>query len=145
MDSKRVNLAPLILFRYNLADPAPALVYRDAYYAIFELARAASYFSTLDGRCRLTPVSREDVAADCRAADRLVRRELYFPGWTAQRDGAPEGIKPYNSIFQVVDLPAGHSVYRFRYAPSGISWAYAATITGLLALAAACRPRPRPV
>jgi len=80
------------------------------------------------------------VRVECDQPATLVRRELYFPGWTATVNGAPAAITARDEIFQAVQLPKGTSEVRFRYAPPHIGWAWLAMWLGLAALAAASLP-----
>jgi hypothetical protein len=126
----QAGLAPLVALRFEADGPKPALVYHDETTDIYQLADPEDYFSTLAGHCRLRPVSRTEVSANCTTADTLVRRELFFPGWTANAD-----ITPYDTIFQSVKLHQGDQVIHFTYQPPGIVWGYGAMLLGLLALA----------
>jgi len=94
----------------------PLRVYRDDYTSIFEVPGAAPYVDA--GKCDLKTVSRDAVDADCPAASHLVRRELYYPGWSVSVGDRPGQIEPAFGLFQQVTLPKGHSTVRFRYAPA---------------------------
>jgi hypothetical protein len=116
--------------------PGVRRVYEDAIIWIYELPAPKPYFESLDAACRLDASERRSVRADCPRATTLLRRELFFPGWTASVNGAEARIEPRDRIFQSVALPAGVSEVRFSYAPPGIGWAWAAMWLGLAALAA---------
>ena len=102
------------------------LVYHDAVMNIFALPDAATYLDAPG--CRLTG-SREAVQADCPLPARLIRRELFWPGWRVSLNGAAATLEP-NGIFQSVTLPPGRSDVVFRYAPPGIAWALALCAAG---------------
>jgi hypothetical protein len=117
--------------------PGVRRVYDDAILKIFELPNPAPYFEPLGGRCKVEPLERRLVRVDCQEPATLLRRELYFPGWTATVNGAATPITARDEIFQAVKLPSGASEVRFHYAPPHIGWAWAAMWLGLAALAAA--------
>jgi hypothetical protein len=116
--------------------PGVRRVYDDAILKIFELPNPAPYFEALGGGCQVQPLERRKVKVDCREATTLVRRELYFPGWTATVNGVAAPITARDEIFQAVQLPKGASEVRFRYAPPHIGWAWAAMWLGLASLVA---------
>ena len=116
--------------------PGVRRVYDDPLLKIFELPHPAPYFETPGAGCKVQALERRKVKLDCPEAATLVRRELYFPGWTATVNGAAAAITPRDEIFQEVRLPEGASEVRFRYAPPHIGWAWAAMWLGLAALAA---------
>ena len=113
---------------------APSLVYKDGQVDIRELAHPSDYFTTLSGRCRLMPVSRNEVGADCVSSDTLIRRELFFPGWRAVAADTSMPIVSHENLLQAVALSAGHHDLKFSYQPPGIAFCYAALGAGLLAL-----------
>jgi hypothetical protein len=119
-----------------------SLVFRDASAAIFELPHPAPYFSAPG--CTVQFLTRQHAAANCAAASRLTRQELFFPGWSARVNGAATEIGQ-NDIFETVALPAGRSDIRFSYAPPHIRAACAAALAGVGAivflLAFSRRPR----
>ena len=120
--------------------PGVARVYDDALLKIFQLPNPAPYFEAVDAGCKVQPLERRKVRVECDQPATLVRRELYFPGWTATVNGAPAAITARDEIFQAVQLPKGTSEVRFRYAPPHIGWAWLAMWLGLAALAAASLP-----
>jgi uncharacterized membrane protein YfhO len=58
------------------------------------------------------------VSVDCPVAASLLRREAYYPGWSAHIDGNTVAIERANKIFQSVSIPAGTHRITFRYRPS---------------------------
>jgi hypothetical protein len=116
--------------------PGVRRVYDDALLKVFELPNPAPYFEALDGGCKVQRQERRRVWLECEREATLVRRELYFPGWTATVNGAAAPITARDEIFQTVRLPTGMSEVRFRYAPPHINWAWAAMWLGLAALVA---------
>jgi hypothetical protein len=113
------------------------LVYRDAAMAIFELPDAKPYFEAPDGGCRLVPDSRTSLLAECRRPAQIVRRELFFPGWSATRDGSPLPIDAYGELFQAVTVPAGTSHLAFEYAPVHARAGFWCFLLGVVGTAAA--------
>jgi hypothetical protein len=112
-------------------DPA-RLAYEGASLDIYELLNAKPYFESATGQCKLAAPSRSLVVADCAAPDRLVRRELFFPGWTATVAGRDAPIEEHLDLYQSVMLPAGRSEVRFDYAPRHVGWAWLACLLGLV-------------
>jgi hypothetical protein len=136
-DGARNDGVPLFSLRYQTGGPQPNLVYRDKTIDIYELASPAAYFSTASGHCKLQPMSRDTVSAVCTEADRLIRRELFFPGWTANIDATSANLLPYGSIFQSITLPKGSFSIKFSYRPPYAGWAFSAMCLGFLTMAAA--------
>lgn len=115
-------------------------VYRDDAMRIFEVPSPAPYFEALDARCAIEATDRTRAAIVCEQPSRVVRRELFFPGWEASVNGRPSPIGVHDELFQVVAVPVGRSEVRYRFAPEGIAWP---SIIALLALAALAVPIPR--
>ncbi|HUP98553.1 MAG TPA: hypothetical protein VM073_11450 [Usitatibacter sp.] len=118
-------------------------VYSSSVMDIYELPDAKPYFEAPAGGCMLTEAVREGVVAECAAPVRLIRRELFFPGWSATVNGQDTTVREALDLYQSVDLPAGRSIVRFRYAPPHIEWSYLASALALAALAARRRRPPR--
>lgn len=110
-------------------------VYSDPILDIYELPGAKPYFDSVAGKCRFEAAQRNAVVADCDAPERIFRRELFDPGWTATVGGREVTVQEHLGLFQGVELPAGRSEVRFDYAPRHIGWAWLAMLAGLLALA----------
>ena len=124
---------PRMTFAYDKPLPAKR-VYHDAIMDIHELQQAAPYFEVQGGACRITPLDRQAVVAECAAAAKLIRRELFYPGWQATVNTATVALQPQDDLFQQIDLPPGRSEVRFTYAPPQIRWISAAFIIGLAGL-----------
>jgi Bacterial membrane protein YfhO len=58
-----------------------------------------------------------DVVAPARAF--VVVADTFFPGWTAELDGAPLPIHRVNQVLRGVAVPAGHHRIRMTYVPEG--------------------------
>ena len=84
---------------------------------IYELPNPKPYFEPIGGHCSLHVTDRTHLSTDCGAPATLIRRELFFPGWGADINGAAAKISEYGDIFQAIQLPKGKSEVRFRYAP----------------------------
>ncbi|WP_148360256.1 glycosyltransferase family protein, partial [Acidisphaera rubrifaciens] len=95
---------------------APSLVFSSERVDLYELPHPAPYASARG--CALRAVARTDFVAECTIASRLLRRELFSPGWRANVNGVAATIGA-DDIFQSVPLPAGRSEIRFSYAPPG--------------------------
>ena len=94
------------------------LVHRDAAMAIYQLREPKPYFEVTKGTCKLTVNSRTSLQADCQGRAELVRRELFFPGWSATANSAPISIEEYGGLFQQVSLDSGTSRVAFSYTPT---------------------------
>lgn len=133
----------------------PRRVYADTLLSIYALPDPRPYFDVVSGDCTLaSAASRTHVAATCPTGGTLVRRELFFPGWSATVSGVPATIHPYKDLFQAIDLPAGETTIAFTYAPPHIFWAWLAMAAAAGALVLprfrfaprrvrAMKPRPR--
>ena len=129
-----------VRFEYE-SDALPRKVYTGPTMNIYELPHPSPYFEILDGPCQQVVRSRDDVELSCEKSARLLRREMYFPGWTAALDDAAAPIGVYDKLFQTVAVPAGAHRLRFAYAPPFIAFGFAALMLGALAMAgAACWP-----
>jgi hypothetical protein len=83
--------------------------------------------------------------AECSAEAYLVLAESYYPGWTAEVDGAPATIIPADHVLQAVRLPAGRHEVRFTYRSRFLGLGFAIAAAGLavpLGLMAWRRRRP---
>jgi hypothetical protein len=134
---------PGLVVTYQTADLPLAHVYSDRVLDIYEMADPAPYFETVGGPCRISAARREAVTTDCAAPARLIRRELFFDGWSATIDRRPVAIMPEGRLLQAVDVPAGTARIRFRYAPPFARASAAAFALGLVLLVAGLRPGPR--
>jgi hypothetical protein len=112
------------------------LAYADAVMSVFELPHPATYFEALPNQCAVSEHGRAEAVADCQGPSTLLRRELFYPGWTARVNGADATITKYGDLFQAVQLPPGHSVVRYRYAPPHIIWMWTVFWAALASLAA---------
>ena len=121
--------------------PQPVLVFRDAVAAIYELPQTAPYAQLTGDGCQLAVQDRQNMRSICTGPGVLMRRELYFPGWSAQVNGVRAPVAQAG-LFQSVAVPAGMTVVRFTYAPPHIRLA---CVLALLALAlwAGCALRGR--
>ncbi len=118
--------------------PAGALrlVERTPSASIYQLSGSASYFTTTPA-CAHTGSGRESVQVSCPSPAVLVRRETYFPGWSASVDGHSVPIHEANGLFQAVTVGAGSHRITFRYWPPGFGWAIGGFVVGCLWLVAA--------
>ena len=110
------------------------LVYRGENTNVFELSGVRPYFDSAE--CKVTPMTRYKVKADCPGADRLVRLELAMPGWKAFVGKQEVGVRTVDDVFQEIDLPEGVSTVQFVYAPKGVRLAVWISAGTLLAICA---------
>ena len=125
--------------------PLAKQVYADPTIAIYELANPDAYFSDPSNQCHLSAPDREHVTAECARPSLLVRRELFFPGWTVSVNDTPASIKEYEGLLQSVEVPAGKSTLTFRYEPPHMVWAWLALALGAMVLVAPTWRRPATV
>ena len=116
-------------------EKAPRRVYADGVMSIYELPGARPYFEASAGPCSVDEQERTRAVVNCESAARLVRRELFFPGWTATVNHQDAPIAEFEGLFQAIDLPQGRSEVRYSYAPAHIGWAWLATLAAAIALA----------
>ena len=102
---------------------------------IYELPSPKPYFDTANKRCKLEGIERNVVIADCMGPDRVFRRELFHPGWTATSGGKELQLREHLDLYQSIELPAGRHEVRFSYAPPHIAWAWLASLLGLASAA----------
>jgi hypothetical protein len=106
------------------------LVFRSRTTSIYRLAGASNYFSAAG--CRISSSGRTSAQVDCGRPAALVRRETWFPGWSAQVDGRPATIRRVDRLFQAVAVPVGSHRVTFSFEPPGMDFG----LLGLLAGAA---------
>jgi hypothetical protein len=109
----------------------------------YELPGHSPYFEPLGSKCRIDEAKRTSAIITCDGSATLVRRELFFPGWTATVGGKETLILEHKGLFQEIALPAGRSDVRFSYAPPHIGWAWLAAALGAGALLAPLASRLR--
>jgi hypothetical protein len=99
-------------------DDAPQLVFESGDMDIYKLSRTKPYFEIVQGKGDLYAENRSVLSVNCVSEARLVRRELYYPGWNATISGHHSKIEPYDEIFQSVKLPPGKYKITFTYTPT---------------------------
>jgi hypothetical protein len=124
----------------GLPGPHPGVVFADSLVSVYELPHPAPYMEVSGGACSVHDEGRQRARGHCDAPGALLRRELFFPGWTATVNGVPAKIEAANEVFQRVALPAGDVLVQFRYAPPFVGFAYAASGIGLAVLAGSFLP-----
>jgi hypothetical protein len=71
------------------------------------------------------------VSADLEKSGWLVLLDNYFPGWTAEANGARARILRANGSFRALALPPGHHEVIFRYRPRSVYWGFCVSMTAL--------------
>ena len=115
-------------------------VYHDGVTEIAELPDPAQLFSSVGGKCFVRTRAATEAVVDCQKPSTLVYRELSMPGWRASVNGSSVTPRPYGSLFQAIDLPAGTSTVRFEFLPPFANVGAVLLLLGVLALLAACPP-----
>jgi hypothetical protein len=113
----------------------PRRVFESGDMDIYELLGAKPYFQIVEGEGNLQIENRAVVSVNCSSPARLVRRELYYPGWKAWLAGKKLHIECYNDIFQAIRIPPGQYKITFTYAPTHIRLITALFLIGLFWLA----------
>ena len=116
------------------ADRTLRVVWHEGPFVIREFPDVKPYYEVLAGHCSLRDMDRDVVAGSCSGPARLLRRELFFPGWTARINAGSAALRQSNEIFQEIDLPAGQFMSTFAYRPPYIGVAWFASICGLVGL-----------
>jgi len=126
---------PHIAFSYDTGSGSIPRVYHDSVMNVFQLPAPAPYYTVAEGGpCQLYAQTRESLHVRCDQPARLVRRELYMPGWRASVNGARQRAQLYGEIFQAFDLPRGNANVRFQYAPPFSELAGGLSVFAILAL-----------
>jgi hypothetical protein len=112
----------------------PKQVYSDELMNIYELPNFKPYFEVVGESGSVRALSRTQVIVESESPAVLIRRELYFPGWSAEVNGKAVAISDYKGLFQAINLPAGKSIVKFNYAPPYVNWAWLAMWIGLAVL-----------
>ncbi|MGH7665694.1 MAG: hypothetical protein ACREN1_00030 [Candidatus Dormibacteria bacterium] len=106
-------------------------VYSDRVATIYELPHTAPFLQTQSGGCSVRVATLDTALTYCSAPGTLIRREMYFPGWSATVGGRTVQILRVDSIFQAVRVPSGRSVVTFTYEPPYVPLAALAFVVGL--------------
>jgi hypothetical protein len=122
---------PSITFISVATRPMPQRVFQDDTAAIYELPNPAPYAQTANAGCKLTILERQKMLTSCPSATTLLRREMFYPGWSARVNGAPVPVSQAG-LFQSVPVPAGAAYIRFSYAPPHIRLACGIALMALL-------------
>jgi hypothetical protein len=113
------------------------LVFDDGFYDVFELGGTAPFFQAAEGHCAIRWSSWNSATTRCDQATRVVRRELFMPGWSVSVNGAHALIGEYGGLFESVTVPAGRSTLTFRYEPEHEILGVGALAVGILVLGGA--------
>ncbi len=113
------QLAPQLGFRRASTTKQPPVVFQDQTMDIYQLPNPAPYAEITAGTCQLQTFGRQHFVTDCTTPSKLLRREMFYPGWYAIVNGKRTEITQ-SGLFQTLNLPAGHSTIKFVYVPSYI-------------------------
>lgn len=92
-------------------------VYSDKLMSIWEQHGADPYYTISGSSCSLQDQRRNALIATCTGAARLVRRELFMPGWHAAVNAHQVAITPDHGIVQSIDLKQGRNRIAFHFTP----------------------------
>jgi hypothetical protein len=120
----------------------PTLAFHGTQTNVWRIPNPAPYWSAPG--CQITQATRRKLRLTCPKPSTLLRRELFFPGWTATLNGAQTPLRQ-DGLFERIALPAGPSTITFAYAPPFIGWAAAAGLAGLVLTLGLALPRGRKV
>lgn len=123
-----------LAYRESKAAELPRAVYEGADMAIYELPGARPYFDILHGDCDVHANGREHVSVQCATPALLLRREAFYPGWTADVDGVTRTLQRSQGLFQTLALPPGPHDIVFRYRPTHYAVILAGFACGVLVL-----------
>jgi hypothetical protein len=101
---------------------------------IYELSKAKPYFEVASGACSIVPLSRLALKVTCSNEASLLRREAYYPGWTAKVDGSVVPITEESGLFQRIGLLAGSHLVTFHYRPTHAEVILAGFLLGIVFL-----------
>jgi hypothetical protein len=93
-----------------------SLVFKDDTTSIYQLANAVPYASSPNAACNVEILNRQDMHTSCISQGTLVRREMYFPGWSVLVNGKAKDVSR-SGLFQIIAIPAGNADIKFSYAP----------------------------
>jgi hypothetical protein len=133
--------APRLVFVLppEVSGEGPRRVYESSDMDIYELPRPGPYFEIVEGDGDLHMENRASVSVNCSSPARLLRRELYYPGWKARLDGKSLHIEVYDDLFQAIRIPPGQHKIIFSYVPTHIRLITAFFVVGLFSLAVGAR------
>jgi hypothetical protein len=136
LEGSPVGTAPTInLFTVESSNAASAHeVYSGPDMSVYELPYAKPYFEITQGSCTVQALSRDQAQASCSTSATLLRREAFYPGWTATVDGHTEVPKRAHEIFQSVPLTSGTHSITFSYRPTYYWLILAGFTLGIFAL-----------
>ena len=124
-----------LVFAYGAQLTGVKRVYSDEVMDIWELPNPAPYFEvTKGGPCTVQASEREVVTVDCVHPAKLMRRELYMPGWSVSINGTKSVPVEQDGIFESTALTAGRNLAHFNFVPPHEGIALAAALVGIAGL-----------
>ncbi len=106
-------------------------VFVDSVAIIYQLPHPGPFFQSDSAGCKVQTVTEMVAHVQCVSPGTILRREMFFEGWTATSAGRDLPIQRADSIFQAVHVPAGRSIIRFDYQPKYVIVGLVAGIVGL--------------
>jgi hypothetical protein len=71
------------------------------------------------------------IEAGASAADHVVIRETWDPGWKARIDGRPAALEPHQETFMNINIPEGEHTVELRYEPDEVKLGLIGSALGL--------------
>ncbi len=108
-----------------------SLVFKDDTAAIYRLSNTVPYASSPDAGCKVEIISRQALHSSCSAQGSVIRREMYFPGWSATVNGTAAEVSR-SGLFQSIAVPEGDADIIFSYAPPHVRFAFVVAMLAAL-------------
>jgi hypothetical protein len=108
-----------------------SLVFKDDTAAIYRLSNTVPYASSPDAGCKVEIISRQALHSSCSAQGSVIRREMYFPGWSATVNGTAAEVSR-SGLFQSITVPEGDADIIFSYAPPHVRFAFVVAMLAVL-------------
>jgi len=106
-------------------------VFADQVAIIYRLPHPSPFYQSGTSTCKVRTINEMVADAQCTSPGTILRREMYFQGWTATLNGRVLPIQRADSIFQAVHVPTGRSTIRFDYQPQDEIAGLVAAVMGL--------------
>jgi len=106
-------------------------VFADKVAIIYRLPHPGPFYQSDSTGCRVQTINEMVAHVQCASPGTILRREMFFQGWTATSAGRDLPIQRADAIFQAIHVPAGRSTIRFDYQPKSVIVGLVAGVGGL--------------